>query len=406
MVSGFAWLGGHMFFLHKILIFFICFVISTAVVLAIPSFEQVKNYVAQNPDNIKARYLLGKLYLKKGEPEEALREWKFVVRKRPNLWKVYYKIGMVEYQIGVADETSRGRLKSWKKAMRIWQHIMDADDGSEATKAKSAYLKVKARYQKLANSSDYKPPVTESGEGDESDGKTYSKEELAAMELKAQNFYKDGEYVAAGNLFKTLYKNEYNVKESLFSLGKSVLKEAEEPEKAVEYFTDYGKKYGENAEQMKNLGQAYGLCAEFPNQIRCYKKSIEFGSGIDKADVHFQLALAYDRTAQHSKTIEHAQLAVQLNPDYKKKLQPLIKNSNLAQDVGNIVDEVLRETEDSQLSDEQINEFARRVGDILGEENMNAGGSRLTDMVKNKGSMQDLKDSITGTGGNHRQRSY
>ena len=394
---------------QKILVGLICFLLSSTVLLAIPSFEQVKNYVAQHPNNIKARFLLGKLYLKRGEHKETLREWKYIVRKRPNLWKVYYKIGLVQYKMGVAEETPKARLKSWKKAIRIWKHIMETGNGREARKAKSAYLKVKARYDSLENQSGYKAPVV--AEPEETDN--YSQAELAAMEQKARGFYQDSEYVAAGKLFETLYKNKYHEQKSLFSLGKSVLKAAEEPEKAVKYFKAYGKKYDENADLMKNLGQAYGLCAEFKHQIKCYKKSIEFGTGIDKADIHFQLALAYDRTAQHSKTIEHAQLAVQLNPDYKKKLQPLIKNSNLAQDVGNIVDEVLRETEDSQLSDEQINEFARRVGDILGEENMNSGGSHLTEMVKDKGRMQELKESLTGNGGGssggsgrRRNRSY
>lgn len=396
-----------MFSFQKVLALVIYFLLSSAILMAIPSMEQVKNYVAQHPDNIKARYLLGKLYLKEGEHKDTLREWKYIVRKRPTLWKVYYKIGLVQYKMGVAENTDKKRLKSWKKAMRSWQHIIKADKGREGRRAKSAYLKVKARYAKLYRESGYKAPVVPITTPDDS----FSQTDLAAMEQKAMSFYKDGEYLAAGKLFETLYKNKYHEQKSLFALGKSVLKEAEEPEKAVQYFKTYGRKYKETADLMKNLGQAYGLCAEFRQQIRCYKKSIEFDSGIDKADVHFQLALAYDRTAQHSKTIEHAQLAVQLNPDYKKKLQPLIKNSNLAQDVGNIVDEVLRETEDSQLSDEQINEFARRVGDILGEENMNSGGSRLTDMVKDKGRMQEFRESLTGNGsssggGSRRNRSY
>jgi hypothetical protein len=61
-------------------------------------------------------------------------------------------------------------------------------------------------------------------------------------------------------------------------------------------------------------------------------------------------------------------MAVQLDPAYRSRLKPIIHNSNMARDVGRIIDEVLRESEDGQLTDEQINDFARRVGDILEEE--------------------------------------
>ena len=379
-----------------IVLFFLLFFHSS--LMAIPSFNQVKSYVAQHPDNIKARYLLGKMYLQQGEPDETLKEWKYIVRKRPTLWKVYYKIGMVQYKIGAGESETRAKLRAWKKAMRTWQHVVKSDrSGKDGQRARSAYLKVKAKYVKLANRNGGAAEVEVK---EEPVGRTYSQPELAKMMEKAKSLYKDQEYLAASELYKILYNNKYKEKETLYYLGKSVLKEAEEPEKAVEYFKAYAAKYKENAELMKNMGQAYGLCAEFRKQITCYQKSLEYESGGDKADIHFQLALAFDRLGKHNKTIEHAQLAVQLNPDYKKKLQPLIKNSNLAQDVGSIVDEVLRETEDSQLSDEQINEFARRVGDILGEENMNAG----RDMIGDRNKLNSLKDSISG--GLRRGRSY
>jgi len=364
-----------------------------------PSFNQVKSYVNHNPDNVKARYILGKMYLKKGDLQDTLKHWKYIVRKRPNLWKVYYKIGMVEYKIGQTKDNTREKMRFYKKAMRVWKHLVQSEEsGKDGQRARNAYLKVKAKYVKLSNASGAHAPVesiVDTGE--------YSQTELKTMEEKALKLNEEGEYIAATKIYEILYKNKFNEQKSLYNLGKTVLMEAEEPDKAVKYFKAYGRKYGNNARLLKNLGQSYGLCADTRNKIICYRKGIEIAKDNQKAELHFLLALSYDELGdKHSKTIEHAQQAVQLNPDYKKKLQPLIKNSNLAQDIGSIVDEVLNETEDSQLTDEQINQFARRVGDILGEENIASGRSTMRNMAGDKDKMKELQDTLSGK----RRRSY
>jgi tetratricopeptide (TPR) repeat protein len=136
--------------------------------------------------------------------------------------------------------------------------------------------------------------------------------------------------------------------------------------RAFQWLTAYNKKYGESDGSMFLLGNALALDEDFEKAASAYESSLKLNDK-DPA-VHLALALVYDRLSQFNKVIEHSQMAVQLDPAYRSRLKPIIHNSNMARDVGRIIDEVLRESEDGQLTDEQINDFARRVGDILEEE--------------------------------------
>lgn len=137
-------------------------------------------------------------------------------------------------------------------------------------------------------------------------------------------------------------------------------------ERAVSWAKSATERFPSSAKAHKLLGDSYGLLAEVKKQIKAYEKCLELGP--DDPEVHLQLAIAYDKVDKPNKTVEHAQRAVQLDASYKKRLQPIIKNSNVARRIGNIITDVLRETETSQLTDEQIDEYARRVGEILGQE--------------------------------------
>lgn len=151
--------------------------------------------------------------------------------------------------------------------------------------------------------------------------------------------------------------------------------------KAFQWLKVYHQKYGECGQSMYLLGSAFALNEDYEKAVPAYESSISLKS--DDPEVHLALSLANDRLGRFNKVIEHAQKAVQLDPSYKKRLQPIVRNSNLSRSVGAIVDEVLRETEDSQLSDEQINAFAKRVGEILGEEKQkHSGEEKRPDTLK------------------------
>ena len=128
------------------------------------------------------------------------------------------------------------------------------------------------------------------------------------------------------------------------------------------------------------LGQANGLVGRLQEQIDAFEKSLAIYP--NDPEVHFQLCLAYDKLDKPNKMVEHAQSAVRLDGSYKKRLSPLIKNSNVARRIGQIITDVLQQSKGSQLTDEQIDEYARRVGEILGDENIRKPGATKSSKKK------------------------
>ena len=369
-------------------------------VMALPSFKEVRSQVTENPNDLKARFLLGKYYLKMREYNNALREWKYIVKKRPKLWKIYNRIGLVRYKMG-CSENSTGRKKAcWTKAMKIWSYVRKNNPNDKW--AAKAYYKVKAKLALLTDNNGsstggdtgggtvtpqpVKPDNTLFGP----DHRGMSDEQLDKMYGKAYSSFCNDKFMDAAPMFACLSRSKVKTQDALFYLGNCFLKEAEEPEKAIKHFQEYKQKYGEDARVLFAMGSAYGLSGQFQKQIDCFERSLQFEP--DDPETHFQLALAYDKVDKPNKTVEHAQRAVQLDAGFKKRLQPLIKNSKVARRIGNIITDVLRETETSQLSDEQIDEYARRVGEILGEENINPEG--------NKGDYRSRFKKFMGSGAN------
>jgi len=366
---------------------------------ALPTFKEVRAAVTENPNDLRARYLLGKYYVKMGEFENALNEWKYIVKVRPNLWKIYNRIGLIRYKMGEQETDVLAKKASWKKALRVWEYVLrnNADDRW----AKSAYLKVKARIAALDSDSGTQPtppqPPTRTVTPDKPDGpdpSSMSAEELDQIYRNAYSLYCNEKWDEAIPKFELIARSSVKAQDGLFYLGNCYLKQADDPSQALEQFQRYKEKYGEDGKVLFAMGAAHGLTGQFQKQIDCFERSLQFDP--DDPETHFQLALAYDKVDKPNKTVEHAQRAVQLDAGFKKRLQPLIKNSKVARRIGNIITDVLRETETSQLSDEQIDEYARRVGEILGEENINPDGkggdirNRMRGILNDPGKRQAL----------------
>ena len=195
---------------------------------------------------------------------------------------------------------------------------------------------------------------------------TLTDKESEEMFKEAQILKEEGEYDKAVAMFgKLAALSPSKFKPAHLEAARCHLSR-DDGKRAVQWLVVYNDKYSKTGDSLFLLGKAYGLSRSYEKSVEAYESSLKLNDSDPR--VHFALAMAYDRINMYSKTIEHAQKAVQLDSSYKKKLQPLIKNSNLASDVGKIVDEVLRHSDNSQLSDEQINDFARRVGEILGED--------------------------------------
>lgn len=353
---------------------------------SLPSFKEVRELVSENPNDVRSRYLLGKYYFKMKNYDDALREWKFIVAKSPRAWSVYNRIGVAYFR--------KGGAANMYQALKIWRYVGKKDPTD--TFAKNAYAKVLPRYR--AAKANVSPPVGGGdGGGSETPGPKPAVADGDLAPLTDQQAegefdaafqqYCNEEYVLAMGKFERVATTNFKKKETLFYLASCYLKDAEKPEKAVETFQKYIETFGEDARTLSGMGAAYGLQGQFDRQIECYEKSLQ-GDPNDP-ETHFLLALAYDRVDKPNKTVEHAQRAVQLDASFKKKLQPLIKNSKVARRIGSIITDVLKETESSQLSDEQIDEYARRVGEILGEENINPDASANRFSSRVKGMMKD-----------------
>jgi len=200
--------------------------------------------------------------------------------------------------------------------------------------------------------------------------KKYSKSKLEELRQRAHQKYIDKDYKYSAGLYKKLYRNKYKQKQSLYYLCKSVLKDAEAPEKAIKYIKLYIKKYENNIDMQECLGKAYGLNCQFKKQILCFKKCIQ-SEYYDGGSIHFQLAIAYDNLCrcgnlsyhgrcQHSKMMDHANLSMKIDPRYKNKVLKLIFYSNYSLHLGRFAEEVLSKTEDGRMSDKYITEFTRR----------------------------------------------
>ena len=193
-----------------------------------------------------------------------------------------------------------------------------------------------------------------------------SEDEAENIFNEAQNHLLNNDYSKAASLYGRLaayYKP--GAKEAHLKAAKCHLLNGD-GSRSVKWLTSYMKKYGPTGEVYHYLGEAYGLVSDYRMQVQAYERALEYDE--KNPETHFHLGLAYDRLGKHNRTIHHCQRAVQLDSSYKKKLQPLIRNTSLAKEVGKIVDEVLAETNGGPLTDEQINAYARRVGEILGDE--------------------------------------
>ncbi|MBI4866378.1 MAG: hypothetical protein HY816_05450 [Candidatus Wallbacteria bacterium] len=103
---------------------------------------------------------------------------------------------------------------------------------------------------------------------------------------------------------------------------------------------------------------------------------IEFLEGVaqklpDAPEVHFRLAMAYDRLSSDpeasSKCFLHAKKAIKLDPAYKRKFQPMLKSSRLARRVAEIIHEIIQKSEDSRIPDDEAERYAEEIGKLLGD---------------------------------------
>jgi len=191
-------------------------------------------------------------------------------------------------------------------------------------------------------------------------------EEAAPIYEKASHAMATGDFPAAIVLFSRLAAtSSYKGLEVLLNLADCHCKSAD-PKRSLQWLKVFDDRFEACARSHFLRGQCLFLHGQFDQAVLAYKQSLQFNP--DDPETHLQLAIAYDMTDAPNMTVTHAQKAVQLDSSYKKRLAPLIQNSNVSRRIGKIITEVLRDTEQTTLTNEQMDDYARRVGKILGEE--------------------------------------
>ncbi len=118
------------------------------------------------------------------------------------------------------------------------------------------------------------------------------------------------------------------------------------------------------------MGNVEGLSGNPEREIESYQKAVALHP--NDAEGHFLLAMAYDKVGNSPKVLEHAQRAIRLDPAYKERLKPRIRDSNVSRKIGALVTRVLEDSKYERLTDESIQAYADEIGRILGEENLKA----------------------------------
>ncbi|MBI4862035.1 MAG: protein kinase [Candidatus Riflebacteria bacterium] len=149
-------------------------------------------------------------------------------------------------------------------------------------------------------------------------------------------------------------------------------------------------KLEESAETLFLLGQVHGLEERRDLEIEFYERSLRLEP--NRADIHFRLAMAYDRSRRPDaprKTFEHAKAAIRLDHAYKARFQEVLKNSDVAKQIARIVAEIIQQSENDTLTDEETRRYAEKFQEMLGDKSITPGQlkdkRKLEELLKVKG---------------------
>ncbi len=379
--------------------------------LAAPSLEELRAEVKLHPENIKAVYYLGRTYAEKGNYAQAVRLFMYLL-KRPRQpgsasdvtdkmrVQLLNRIGFLYFKSG--DDV---------RAAKVWTHSLRRyPDNEFARKGLAAIQKRKGGTPaKPADKADTTPPASVETRAEPPVSPAEAKK---AYDDGLQNFNQGKVLVDQGkddqakpyfgearDKLEIALRGKHEPAETNYYLGMSYLKEAvddfSELEKARDYLMEALKLRPSDPnftpEITFGLAIVYGFLDDKDNELLYYEKTLELKPNY--AEVHYRASLAYDKAGRQdssSKSFEHAKKAIKLDPNYKKKFQPMIRNSHVAKTVASIIHEIIQKSEDSQIPDEDAARYAERIGKILGDNNIKS------EMLgeENSSSIDKLKDAI------------
>ena len=313
------------------------FLLLTSQGFAYTSSKALRETIKRNPTNLRAHLQIGSLHFKARSYRKALKHWIYVARRKPKALNLKYYIGVAYYRLG--------QERYLKKAKMVWEHVLKHHP--KHGKADRALERVK---KELLSATAITPPKP--------------KLDAAQQRDKAMQSRLDGDPFKGTELLQPLVDDGETSPAIIKELALCYLEDTEKPELAIKYFQLTLDKRPKDEEALLGLAQSYGLVGDFKKQIQMFEECLLYSP--DNPEVHFQLGLAYDQVENPPKLIEHFQRAVQLDASYKKRLQPLIKTLKTAGAIGRDIEMIIKKTENSILSEEEIDELARRFAQKFG----------------------------------------
>lgn len=361
---------------------------------------QLKAWVRDHPQDIRSAYRLGVVYAKGGAFEEAIRVWVKIVKTPGTALNLPSRVKIVRL-LGIAFF----KIKRYDKARTCSKFVL-RHTPQDATAHKILALTDKPPPAHTVVPAPPPPPPVSLDEAKKAFGEGERLYLQAKQALDAGNPEAETKLGRCIDLFSKAEKGfagkDYKEKraKALYYEGASHLcRDSDEHDDARVAMKTLEESVAleEDAQTLFELAGAYGLLWAKTSdktlkdkEITAYEKALTIRP--QWADAHFRVALAYDKSDRadaSKKTLENAKLAIKLKPEYKKKFQEVLKNSEIAKKIANIVVDIIVKAESDQLTDEETEKSVKKIQEMFGE--------KITpEMIRDKRQLKDFMDSDQG----------
>jgi tetratricopeptide (TPR) repeat protein len=350
---------------------------------------------------VRARYKEGTVHVREGRYDDGVALFKQILRAHgaelahPARVQLFYAVGLCYLRSGrprrAAPVVKRclGMAPESKKVQALWAEVRRAlgpgpdpiDSGPRPSPSPSLAPSPIPSPAPASTPAAPPPPSLAEAKKAYREGEALHAQTLALIDT-AQEFAQPLEEALAR--LQTARRATYRLARTLFLMGTLRLRRADDqrgdPAAAVALLEE-----SQNAEPAANtlleLGTAYGMLPDVEREIAAYDKALQIDP--DLAEAHFRAALAYDKSKRPDAarlTFEHARAAIRAKPDkYKLRFQSMLKNSEVAARIAQLVKQLIGESEIDELTEQKIADYARQFEEMLGP---GATGARAEELRK------------------------
>jgi protein O-mannosyl-transferase len=239
------------------------------------------NWLAHN----NLGYALGK----RGQSDEAIRQYQAAIRLKPNYAEAHSNLGAALNNKGQIDEA----IRQFQETMRLKPNVADVHSnlGAALDKKGQSDEAIRQYHEALRLKPDHAEAHNNLG---------------AALGKKGQVDEAIRQYQEALRL-KPDYAEAHN------NLGTALGRKGQSDE-AIRHYQEALHLKPNYAEAHNNLGLALGQKGQVDEAIRHYREALRLKP--DLADAHYNLGAALDDKGQTDEAIRHYQAALRLKPDY------------------------------------------------------------------------------------------